>query len=51
MPDDWNILEYEDVIYLFSEIRGDEFKCFLQGIITEKWTNSKGTFLRRLFNR
>jgi hypothetical protein len=51
MPDDWNILEYEDVIYLFSEKGSDEFKSFLQGIITEKATHSKGAFLRRLFNR
>ena len=39
LPVNWELLEFEDVIYLFPKNVNDEFKIFMQKITTDKWKN------------
>ena len=48
MPDNWELVEFEDVIYLFNNQQSSSFKLFIQEIVTERWTefgrDNKGSF-------
>lgn len=50
MPDDWEIVEYEDVLYLFTKNINDDYKTYLQSIITDKWGSSKKTLASKYNN-
>jgi len=40
MPDNWDLIEFEDVIYLFPKSINIDFREYLQQGITEKWKKS-----------
>ncbi len=50
MPDDWELIEFEDVIYLFNKQQSSSFKIFIQEIVTERWKeygkDNKGSFIK-----
>jgi len=50
LPLDWELLELEDVIYLFPKTIDNEFKVFIQNITTERWKeygkNNQVSFMR-----
>ena len=52
MPDNWELIEFEDVIYLFNTKCNKDFKSFIQKIVTERWKqygqDSKGSFVKGL---
>jgi len=50
IPNDWDMIEYEDVLYLFNKTIGDDFKPFLQNLITNKYNNKK-SFWRGLISK
>ena len=50
MPKDWELIEFEDVIYLFPKKIKNEFKLFLQNIITKQYKIKK-SLLQRILNR
>ena len=37
IPESWELIEFEDVIYLFPKEINNEFKSFLQNIVTNRW--------------
>ena len=37
LPSNWELIEFEDVIYLFPNQINEDFKNFIQEIVTEKW--------------
>ncbi len=51
MPDDWELIEFEDVLYLFPKKINHEFKSFLQNIITKVSQKNKSTWLQRTLNK
>lgn len=50
MPDKWELVEFEDVIYLFNKQQSSNFKLFIQEIVTERWKeygkDNKGSFIK-----
>lgn len=53
MPVDWEILIYEDVIYLNPDFIKNDFKSFIQYEVTEKWNKSvkKKALIVRVFEK
>ena len=51
IPESWELIEFEDVIYLFPKAVNNEFKSFLQNIVTKQQQNNKNTLLQRIFNK
>jgi len=51
LPDNWELVEYEDVIYLYSKKINQDLKSFLQEIITEKLKTKNDTFLKKVFRK
>jgi len=54
LPKDWEIIEFEDVIYLLPQEKFTNFRYFLQNAITEKWqliSNKKVTILQKIFRK
>ena len=51
IPESWELIEFEDVIYLFPKAINNEFKFFLQNIVTKQQQNNKNTLLQRIFNK
>jgi hypothetical protein len=41
IPNDWDMIEFEDVLYLFNKCISDDFKPFLQNLITNKYNKKK----------
>jgi hypothetical protein len=40
IPDTWEMIEFEDVFYLYNKDKiGQKFKLFLQELVTKKWVN------------
>jgi len=52
LPMNYELLEFEDVIYIFSESIGKKFKVFMQKVTTDKWNqhgeNDKDSFTKGL---
>lgn len=52
LPISWEIIEFEDVIYLFPKKINDDFKKFIQAEVTDRWKqygkNNKQTLLNGL---
>ena len=50
LPMNWELIEFEDVIYLFPKKRNQEFKNFIQKITTQRWKqyrkNKQDTFVK-----
>jgi hypothetical protein len=40
LPNDWDMIVFEDVIYLLPQKQFTDFRCFLQNTITEQWQAS-----------
>jgi len=51
LPDSWEMVEYEDVIYLYSKKIDIAFKAFLQDEITKKIKKQDITFIGRLLKK
>jgi len=51
IPESWELIEFEDVIYLFPKEINNEFKSFLQNIVTKQQQNNKNSLLQRIFNK
>ena len=51
IPKSWELIEFEDVIYLFPKEINNEFKSFLQNIVTKQQQNNKNSLLQRIFNK
>ena len=51
IPESWELIEFEDVIYLFPKEINNEFKSFLQNIVTKQQQNNKYPLLQRIFNK
>ena len=51
MPDGWELIEFEDVLYVFPKKINHEFKLFLQTIITKVLKQNKRTLLQRILNK
>lgn len=51
LPDSWEMVEYEDVIYLYPKKIEAAFKTFLQDEITKKTKKQDITFIRRLLKK
>ena len=51
IPESWELIEFEDVIYLFPKEINNEFKSFLQNIVTKQQQQHKNTLLQRIFNK
>lgn len=52
LPDNWELIEFEDVIYLFPNKINNDFKCFLQEITTKNWARkTKKTLFKRMLNK
>ncbi len=51
IPNDWELIEFEDVLYLFPEKINYEFKLFLQNIITSALKKNKQTFLQKILSK
>jgi hypothetical protein len=51
IPESWELIEFEDVIYLFPKEINNEFKSFLQNIVTKQQQNNKNPLLQRIFNK
>ena len=51
IPESWELIEFEDVIYLFPKEINNEFKSFLQNIVTKQQQNNKKPLLQRIFNK
>ena len=51
IPESWELIEFEDVIYLFPKEINNEFKSFLQNIVTKQQQQNKNTLLQRIFNK
>ena len=47
----WELVEFEDVIYLFSEKINNEFKVFIQENISEQLKKNQNTFFQRILNK
>jgi hypothetical protein len=41
IPHDWDMVEFEDVLYLFKKSISDDFKPFLQNLVTNKYNKKK----------
>ena len=50
IPESWELIEFEDVIYLFPKEINKEFRSFLQNIVTNRWeqygNNNRATILK-----
>ena len=51
IPESWELIEFEDVIYLFPKEINNEFKSFLQNIVTKQQQNNENPLLQRIFNK
>ncbi len=51
IPESWELIEFEDVIYLFPKEINNEFKSFLQSIITKQHQNNINPLLQRILNK
>jgi hypothetical protein len=53
MPDGWELIEYEDVIYLIPEEIKLEFRAFLQEDVTRKWlmSSKKKSLIQRALRK
>ena len=51
IPKSWELIEFEDVIYLFPKEINNEFKSFLQNIVTKQQQNNNNPLLQRIFNK
>lgn len=51
LPDSWEMVEYEDVIYLYPKKIEAAFKTFLQDEITKKTKKQDITVIRRLLKK
>lgn len=51
LPDSWEMVEYEDVIYLYPKKIEAAFKTFLQDEITKKTKKQDITIIRRLLKK
>lgn len=51
IPKSWDLTVYEDVIYIFPKIVSDNFKLFLQNIITSKHKEKNPSFLQNILNK
>ena len=51
LPMNWELVEFEDVIYLFSEKINNEFKVFIQENISEQLKKNQNTFFQRILNK
>jgi hypothetical protein len=51
IPESWELIEFKDVIYLFPKKINNEFKSFLQKIITKQQQNIKKPFFQRILNK
>lgn len=49
LPESWEMIEYEDVIYLYPKKIDNVFKSFLQDDITKKSKKQNMTFIKKLF--
>ena len=48
IPKSWELIEFEDVIYLFPKEINNEFKSFLQNIVTKQQQNNKNSLLQKI---
>ena len=50
MPDNWELVEFQDVIYLFNNQQSSSFKLFIQERVTERWKkygkDNKDSFIK-----
>ena len=51
IPESWELIEFEDVIYLFPKEINNEFKSFLQSIVTKQHQNNINPLLQRILNK
>jgi hypothetical protein len=51
IPESWELIVFEDVIYLFPKEINNEFKSFLQSIITKQHQNNINPLLQRILNK
>ena len=51
MPREWDLIEYEDVIYLFPLAIADKFKEFLQIEITDKLEKNKTSLFQKVIQK
>ncbi len=52
LPDNWSFIEYEDVIYLYPLKIEDDFKGFMQDIITKKnKQNTSSNLIHRILKK
>lgn len=50
IPESWDLIEYEDVIYIFPEKINDDFKLFIQKIVTGKALKKRSSLSQKLLN-
>jgi len=51
IPKDWELIEYEDVMYIYPEKINNKFKVYIQQLITEKNKNFNISLFQRLLNK
>lgn len=51
LPDSWEMIEYEDVIYIYPKKIDNIFKSFLQDNITKKIKKQNNTLIKRFFKK
>lgn len=51
LPDSWELVEYEDVIYLYPKKIDYQFKSFLQENITKKQKKRSDTLLKKVLKK
>lgn len=51
LPNKWEIIEYEDVAYIYPKKIDNVFKSFLQDEITKKVKKQNITFIQKVFKR
>lgn len=51
MPNSWDIIEFEDVIYLLPESVSNNFRSFLQTIITKKTKKTNSNSMKKLLHK
>jgi hypothetical protein len=51
LPTNWDLIEYEDVIYLFPKTISIDFKEFIQDDITDKMNKQKYSFIQKILKK
>jgi 16S rRNA G966 N2-methylase RsmD len=51
LPTNWDLIEYEDVIYLFPKTISIDFKEFIQDDITDKMNKQKYSFVQKILKK